>query len=421
MEAEGAMGAEQPPGIPEVPPAAGAQTQGGEPSGARAHARERRAFAETISDQHAGEIYRYVLAWTADSAVARELTFQVLRTAVARMEQLAEPGTDLEARLVAIARAAVARRDEAGSRQRDLAARQVGAFAPSEPVPLLLAALARLDDAKREVLILRQLLGYTAEHAARLLAFHAPTVEELERGACAILWRRINHAPDTQKVSTWDQLTVAAALRQGAPSWLPPLDGEATAELRRRLLDDLDPDRRAAAAVPAGEGAGSRWPQGLLAAAGRSRWVLAAAMRRRWLLAGCVASAVIGTVAALTLGGAGGQPACAGTSTCLVSTTAGAVADTALTQPSTPSAQPGLPTTSSRAGIGLGMPAITGGRTPTTNRLATTTTVGTTASTPRTSRPRFPTTTTSPGQTTSSTSSPTTLPTTVTTPTTTIP
>src|SRR5919197_3649243 len=353
MEAEGAMGADQPPGIPGVPPAAGAQTEGGEPPGARAGARERRAFAETILDQHAGEIHRYVLAWTADSAVARELTFQVLRTAVARMEQLAEPETDPEARLVAIARAAVARRDEAGSRQRDLAARQVGAFAPSEPVPLLLAALARLDDAKREVLILRQLLGYSAEHAARLLAFHAPTVEELERGACAILWRRLNHAPDTQQVSTWDQRTVAAALRQGAPSWLPPLDEEAAAELRRRLLDALDPDRRAAAAVPAGEGAGRPWPQGLAAVAGRSRWVLAAAMRRRWLLAGCVASAVIGTVVALTLGGAGSQPACAGTATCLVSTTAGAVADSVLTQPSSPSAEPGLPTSSSRAGGSL--------------------------------------------------------------------
>jgi DNA-directed RNA polymerase specialized sigma24 family protein len=417
MEAEGAMGADKPPGIPGVPPAAGAQTEGGEPSGARAGARERRAFAETIFDQHAGEIYRYVLAWTADSAVARELTFQVLRTAVARMEQLAEPGTDLEARLVAIARAAVARRDEAGSRQRDLAARQVGAFAPSEPVPLLLAALARLDDAKREVLILRQLLGYAAEHAARLLAFHAPTVEELERGACAILWRRLNHAPDTQQVSTWDQLTVAAALRQGSPSWLPPLDEEDAAELRRRLLDDLDPDRRAAATVPAGARAGRPWPQGLLAVAGRSRWVLAAAMRRRWLLAGCVASAVIGTVAALTLGG-GGQPACAGTATCLVSTTAGGVADTLLTQPSSPSAEPGLSTSSSRAGSSLDSPAMTGGRTPTSNLLTTTTTVGTTVSTPQTTRPRFPTTTTSPRQTTSTTSTPTTA-TTDTTPTTT--
>jgi hypothetical protein len=139
-------------------------------------------------------------------------------------------------------------------------------------------------------------------------------------------------------------------------------------------------------------------------------------MRRRWLLAGCVASAVIGTVVALTLGGAGSQPACAGTATCLVSTTAGAVADSVLTQPSSPSAEPGLPTSSSRAGGSLDLPAMTGDRTPTTNRLATTTTVRTSVSTPQTTRPRFPTTTTSPTQTTSTTSAPTTSPTTDTTP-----
>ncbi len=392
------MGAEHPSGIPEVPPAAGAQTEGDETFPARASAREGRAFAETIFDQHAEEIYRYLLAWTGDSAVAQDLTLQVLRTAVARMERLAEPGADVEARLVAIARAAVARRTESESEQRQADAQQVGAFAVSEPVPMLLGAVARLDDARREVLILRQLLGHSAEHAARLLAFDAPVVEELERSACAILWRRVNHAQDTRPVSAWDELTVAAALRQGAPSWLPPLDDAAVAHLRERLLGDPDPDHREPLAVPAGK---TTDKPGLLPG------LVAVARRRRWLLAGCVASAVIGAVAALTIGGQAGQSSTCGGATCLVSTTASGVAGTAQTLPSSPSPQPSGPTSTMRPGAGVAFPEMTNG-TPTTGQVPTTTTLRGAASTTITSRPRRSSTTTSPQQTTSSTSGATT-------------
>src|SRR6266542_6022186 len=133
---EGAMGHQPPSDTPQVPPAARARTEGDEPFpvAVRISGRDRRAFAEEILDRHAGEVYGYVLAWTNDRTAAYELTVQVLRAAVARMERLAEPDTDVEARLVALARDAVARRIEAESQQPKAPARDAGAFAASEPV-----------------------------------------------------------------------------------------------------------------------------------------------------------------------------------------------------------------------------------------------------------------------------------------------
>jgi DNA-directed RNA polymerase specialized sigma24 family protein len=406
---EGAMGRQPPSDTPQVPPAARARTEGDEPFpvAARISGRDRRAFAEEILDRHAGEVYGYVLAWTNDRTAAHELTVQVLRAAVARMERLAEPDTDVEARLVALARDAVARRIEAESQQPQAPARDAGAFAASEPVPLLLEAVARLDDARREVMILRQLLGHSTEHAARLLAFDVPVVEELERSACATLWRRLNHAQETQTVTAWDALTVAAALRRGAPTWFAP-PGEATmAALREQLLGDVDPDRRGPAAAVAA------WDRRRLLSA-----VLTFAMRRRWLVAGCVASATIGMVAALTIGGQASQSShCGDAQTCLVSTSTEGVADTVPALPSSPPEQSsGLPTSTTRAGAGAAFPAMTG-VTRTTSPFSTTTTMRGTASTPTSTRPRRTTTTTTrpPTSTTSAATTSTTGATTTTT------
>src|SRR6266542_1868651 len=327
---EGAMGRQPPSDTPQVPPAAGARTEGDEPFpvAARISGRDRRAFAEEILDRHAGEVYGYVLAWTNDRTAAYELTVQVLRAAVARMERLAEPDTDVEARLVALARDAVARRIEAESQQPKAPARDAGAFAASEPVPLLLEAVARLDDARREVMILRQLLG---------------GVDPDRRGPAAA-------------VAAWD---------------------------RRRLLSA----------------------------------VLTLAMRRRWLVAGCVASATIGMVAALTIGGQASH--CGDAQTCLVSTSTEGVADTVPALPSSPPEQSsGLPTSTTRAGTGAGaaFPAMTG-VTQTTSPFSTTTTMRGTASTPTSTRPRRTTTTTTrpPTSTTSAATTSTTGATTTTT------
>jgi DNA-directed RNA polymerase specialized sigma24 family protein len=398
---EGEMGAERPPGTDSVPPVGKAQMDQMDGNGqfpSNATPQDRRAFAEQILDRHAQQIYRYVLAWTNDRAAAEELTAQVLRGAVARMEQLSEPGTDLEARLISLARAAVARREEAADQA--AASRDAGAFAAAtEPLPFLLDAVRHLDDTRREVVILRLLLGQSTEHAARLLAFDAPVVEELERDACATLWRRVHRAPQTQQVMTWDALTVAAALRQGAPTWLAPPEEAVLARLRARLLDELEPDRRRVApAAPAGQAAAER--QGLLPR------LTAFVQRRRWLLAGCVFSAAIGIVAALAMGGQMvGKGSSCGAPSCLVSTTAGNVSDTMQSPPPSPPEQSsGQPSTSSRTDGSSAFPAVSSSATATTTGgpMATTSTTvrGTTPGPSSTTRPRATTTTTKPGTTT---------------------
>jgi DNA-directed RNA polymerase specialized sigma24 family protein len=394
---EGAQGVQPPSGTPQVPQEAGAQIDGDQDLPARVAARDRRSFAEDIFDQYAEAVYRYVLAWTADSTVAAELTAQVLRTAVTRMERLAEPGADVEARTIALARAAVARRTEARSRIQDAPPRNVGAFAASEPVPLLLAAVGRLDNAQREVLILRQLLGRSTEHAARLLAFDPPVVDELERAASATLWRQVNHAQDTRAVSAWDALTVTAALRQGARAWLPPPSQAVMAELRERLLADVDP----AASPPAGSE-----PAGEPGAAPRrlSSSLVAFAARRRWLLAGCVASAALGTVAALTIGQAGQTSSCA-QSGCVVTTTAPAAGNGGPAGSGPTEGSLILPTSTTRPSESAAFPARSSTSTQTTVASTTTTAVPGT-STPPTTRPRRTTTTTT--RPTTSTTAPTT-------------
>jgi DNA-directed RNA polymerase specialized sigma24 family protein len=396
---EGVQGTQRPSGTSQVSPELGAQievVEGDQRPPARVAAPDRRSFAEDIFDQHALPVYRYVQAWTGDATVAAELTAQVLRTAVTRRERLAERGADVEARMVALARAAVARRTEARSRIQDAPPGNVGAFAAAEPVPLLLEAVGRLDNAHREVLILRQLLGYSTEHAARLLAFDPPVVDELERAATATLWRQVNHAQDTRAVSAWDALTVAAALRQGARSWLPPPAEAVMAELRESLLADVDPGRGpAAAGAPAGEPGAT--PRRL------SSSLLAFAARRRWLLAGCVASATLGTVAALMIGQAGQSSSCTGSS-CAVTTTA-AVAGTGGpvgTGPSEGSLI--LPTSTTRRVGSAVLPAVTSASTPPTTVASTTTTMPGAVSTTLTTRPRRTTTTTTVRSTTSTTS-----------------
>ena len=400
------MGAERPLGTDSVPPVGKAQMDQMDGNGqfpSNATPQDRRAFAEQILDRHAQQIYRYVLAWTNDRAAAEELTAQVLRGAVARMEQLSEPDTDLEARLYSLARAAVARREEAADRS--AASRDADAFAAvTEPLPFLLDAVRHLDDTRREVVILRLLLGQSTEHAARLLAFDAPVVEELERDACATLWRRVNRAPQTQQVMTWDALTVAAALRQGAPTWLAPPEEAVLARLRARLLDELEPDRRrAAGAAPAGQAAAER--QGLLPS------LAAFVQRRRWLLAGCVISAAIGIVAALAMGGQMvGKGSSCGEPSCLVSTTAGNVSDTMQSlPPSAPEQSSGQPSTSSRMDGSPAFPAVSSSAAATTTggpMATTSTTVRGTTPGPSTSRP--PRTTTATTQQPTTTRAPTT-------------
>src|SRR6266487_4019402 len=73
--------------------------------------RDRLQFAHELFDRHAEAVYHYVLAWTGEQASAVDLTAMVLRTAVARMDQLADGAdpAELEMRVIALTRAAVTR------------------------------------------------------------------------------------------------------------------------------------------------------------------------------------------------------------------------------------------------------------------------------------------------------------------------
>jgi hypothetical protein len=195
---------------------------------------DRLRFAQQLFDRHAEEIYHYVLAWTGEQASAVELTTMVLRTVAARMEEIVNgAGTaDLEMRLVALARAAVTKWRAGGQAERGAAM-----VVPGESLPLL-EGLGEIDDHQREVLILCELLGYRPERAARLLACDQSVVEELRREAAESLWRVLNDVPAEQAVSTWDRLTVGAALRHAARQWLSPAGDSVLAYLGEQVLGE---------------------------------------------------------------------------------------------------------------------------------------------------------------------------------------
>jgi DNA-directed RNA polymerase specialized sigma24 family protein len=202
--------------------------------GGRIAPSDRLRFAQQLFDRHAEEIYRYVLAWTGEQASAVELTTMVLRTAAARMEEIVDGAgaADLEIRLVALARAAVTKWRAGGRAERGAAM-----VVPEESLPLL-EGLGELDDHQREVLILCELLGYGPERAARLLACDQSVVQELRREAAESLWRVLNDVPAEQAVSTWDRLTVGAALRHAARQWLSPAGDSVLAYLGEQVLGE---------------------------------------------------------------------------------------------------------------------------------------------------------------------------------------
>jgi DNA-directed RNA polymerase specialized sigma24 family protein len=214
-------------------------------------------FAHDLFDRHAEEIYHYVLAWTGDQTSAVDLTTTVLRTAVARMDPLAD-GTDdadLEMRLIALARAAV-------SKWRERRPGQPASTAVPEDSTALFDVLGELDDDQREILTLSELLQQSPEHVGRLLGCDASAVDARRDEALESLWRAMNDAPPGQPVSTWDRLTVATGLRRAAAGWLGPA-GTVLAYLGEQLFGEVPvgvpataparsaPARGAAAEAPA--------------------------------------------------------------------------------------------------------------------------------------------------------------------------
>lgn len=353
-----------------------------------------------LYDDHVDDVYRYLLAWTWDSAAARELTDQVFRGAVTWLPAIAEGKGELGAWLIALARDAVGQRRGLG-----WAAQQVQAQVPPQN---LFDAVDRLDDAQREVVVLRLLLGHSMGHTAHLAGYDGRVVQELEFAACLAIWQLLSGMPvdpppvglqDTRPPwfehflsgaatdpatdsatdsSLTDALSVANALRQGAADHVPLPDDGFVTHLRDELLRSIGDDLEEAPPLPVGR-------------LGRAFALVRLHVARHPWTATTVAASAIGLVLGLQL--AGGSPA---RSTC----TDGSCAATTTAQ-AAPQDEGTLPT----------VPAIGGGSTTVTTTTTTQTAGGTqTSGRPTTTRSPPPTTTppTTAPRTTRTTQAPTT-------------
>lgn len=261
-----------------------AEIAGQRPLLERAAAGDREAFAELYDSQVEG-VYRYLLAWTGDRQQAADLTAQVFRTALGWLP--AAHDRELGAWLTALARDAVAERrgsggspgvaGSAGGPGSARVARLVG-FAGAGPAGGdgsraaagdAVAALARLGDPEREVVILRLLLGHSLAHTAHLSGLSQRAVLELQLAACLTVREPTGGAsadPDPaaraaasaddfeRRLGRWevdlagadpslaDALAAADSLRQAIPGHVAAPTSDLVARLRQDLLTAETPD-----------------------------------------------------------------------------------------------------------------------------------------------------------------------------------
>jgi DNA-directed RNA polymerase specialized sigma24 family protein len=385
-----------------------AETAGQRPLLERA-ASDREAFALLYDDQ-VEAVYRYLLAWTGNPAEAASLTRQVFHTALAWLPSTTTREVEAGAWLIAMARDAVAQR---GGTAR--VAGEVGVAGPTGTLGAAagaVAAVARLGDPEREVVVLRLLLGHSLAHTAHLTGYSQRAVMELQLAACLSIGELTGGtlaappAPEAQSSSAeeferrlgpWEvdptgsdpalaaALTVAGSLRQATPGYMVSPDPDLGDQLRHELATG-----RAGPATPAP----FRRAQPEVADSAFS--VL---FRRPWV-ATAVATAGIVVILALQAFGKPAPPGNCDARPCPASTTAAvaAVGDdsvgtplSTVLQPTTSTTVPALaaaPTaapTSAAAAPPTTRPASTAPPTtaprPTTTRAPTTTAPPTTAAT----------------------------------------
>src|SRR5215211_7531593 len=231
----------------------------------RAAAGDREAFARLFDDQVEG-VYRYLLAWTGDRAEAAELTGQVFRGALAWLPATVDGEGEAGAWLIAMARDAVAQRRGSG-----WIAGPAGPDGAGGPATDAVAAVARLGDAEREVVVLRLLLGHSLAHTSHLSGYSRRAVLQLQLAACLAVWEltggaRTGPAPATRTASSaeeferrlgrWeidligsdpalaDALAAAGSLRRAIPGYVVAPDDELVQRLRRELLAEMAADNR---------------------------------------------------------------------------------------------------------------------------------------------------------------------------------
>ncbi len=359
------------------------------------------AFA-TLYDDQVDDVYRYVLAWTWDSATARDLTEQVFRGAVTWLPAIAEGKGDLGAWLIALARDAVGQHLGAG-----WTGEPTAAAPPREPFDVV----DQLDAAQREVVVLRLLLGHSAGHTAQLAGYDVRVVQELQLAACTAIWQLLSGAaldppphgradlrprwfehylagatmdPGTDP-GLAEVLAVAEDLRQAAPERVPLPEDAFVVWLRSQLLyQGADDDELEAP------------PLGRL---GRALAMVKYHIARHPWAATVVAAMAIGLVIGLQLAG-GSTPArtaCSGAS--CASTTMAASGEDQTTSPSLPVlGGPGETTSSTLAALGVTSSSTRTSATSTTRSSGPSTTVPPTT-VQRTTTTAKPTTTTKPKQT----------------------
>jgi RNA polymerase sigma-70 factor (ECF subfamily) len=369
-----------------------------------------RAFGQ-LYDAHVDDVYRYLLAWTCEPATAKELTERVFDGAITWLPSIAQGETDLAAWLVTMARDALIEYRESG---------YLGDGHLEGHAPDVFLATTRLDDAQRDVMVLRLLLGHSTAHTAHLAGYSERVVTDLQYAACAALWQTLSGTPvepapdgDERWRTAWfehyldgaapdpgtdpglsDLLAVADALRQSAPRMVPLPDDSFMAGLRARLLAGMggEPESRRQRQAAGGFAAAFASVRELV---GRHPWVSTS-----------IAAGAIGVV--LGLQAAGAPHSNCGDRPCLVSTTTGSAS---------PQAGVGSPSVSTAAETTVfpttSLPSSTTAAPSTTARPATTspsTQPPTTTGRPQTTRP--PTTTTRPKTTRppTTTSPPTTAP-----------
>jgi RNA polymerase sigma-70 factor (ECF subfamily) len=337
----------------------------------RAIAGDSSAFAELYAE-NVDDVYRYLQAWTGDEASAGELTEQVFRNALTWLPVIAGGEGDLAAWLLTSARDAVVQHRGSGW--------VAAAERSDEPAPDVLMAFNQLDDAQREVVVLRLLLGHSLAHTAHLAGYSTRVVGELQLAACTSIWERLSGAPveappgpQDQRVRWFerclegayldpagdpglqDVLAVADALRQAAPRQVP-LPGDAFVQrLRQQLVGEMG-----------GEAAPLRrhLPRGGNRLTGAFALVRHHVGRHPWV-ATVIAAAAIGLIFGIQIANSTGTRSACGNGPCLASTTDTTVAE---------QAGVGVPTVSSGPDLGA------------TTLLSTTTAPPTTL--PQTTRPR---------------------------------
>jgi RNA polymerase sigma-70 factor, ECF subfamily len=258
-----------------------AELAGQRPLLERAAAGDREAFARLYDDQVEG-VYRYLLAWTGDRAEAAELTGQVFRVALSWLT-VAGGENEAGAWLIAMARDAIAQRRGPGRAAGGGGSRGAGGpmrgpagpARPGGPAEALgpattgaVAAVARLGDPEREVVVLRLLLGHSLAHTAHLSGYGHRAVLELQLAGCLAIRELTGGAqagpaaPEAQPASAeelerrlgrWEvdltgsdpvltgALAAAASLRQAIPGHVVAPDPDLVAHLRRELVSGEPP------------------------------------------------------------------------------------------------------------------------------------------------------------------------------------